>query len=58
MCLLAHNFLKSSIYLFLIALGLCCCLPAFSSYSEQGLLITVVHGLLIAMTFLVVEHEL
>ena len=34
------------IYLFLAALGLCCCVRAFSSYGEQGLLFVVVCGLL------------
>ena len=31
-------FLKNIIYLFLVALGLCCWMPAFSSCCEQGLL--------------------
>ena len=31
------NFLKKFYYLFLALLGLCCCMRAFSSCSEQGL---------------------
>ena len=46
------------IYLFLAALGLCCCVQAFSSCSEQGLLFVVVRRLLIAVASLVVEHGL
>ena len=46
------------IYLFLAALGLRCCARAFSSCGEQGLLFVVVHGLLIAVASLVVEHGL
>ena len=45
-------------FLFLAVLGLRCCTRAFSSCSEWGLLFTVVHGLLIAMASLVVEHRL
>ena len=44
--------------LFLAALGLHCCARAFSSCSEQGLLFVAVHGLLIAVASLVVEHGL
>ena len=43
-------------YLFLAALGLCCCIWAFSSCGEQALLLVVVHGLLIAVASLIVEH--
>ena len=46
------------IYLFLAALGLCCCARAFSSCGEQGLLFVVVCGLLIAVASLVEEQEL
>ena len=46
------------IYLFLAVLGLRCCVWAFSSCGEQGLLFVAVHGLLIAVAFLVVEHGL
>ena len=51
------GFLKL-IYLFLAALGLHCCMQAFSSCGEQGLLFVVVGGLLIAVVSLVVEHGL
>ena len=37
------------IYLFLAALGLCCCTWASSSCGERGLLFVVVHRLLIAV---------
>ena len=46
------------IYLFLAALGLCCCMQAFSSCGEQGLLVVAVHGLLVVVASLVVEHRL
>ena len=46
------------IYLFLAALGLCCCAWAFSSCGERGLLFVVVHGLLIVVASLVAEHGL
>ena len=46
------------IYLFMAALGLCCCARAFSSCGERGLLFVAVHGLLIAVASLVVEHGL
>ena len=36
------------IYLFLAALGLCCCAQAFSSCGKWGLLLVAVCGLLIA----------
>ena len=45
-------------YLFLVALGLCCCAQAFSSCSESGLLFVAVRGLLVAVASLVVEHGL
>ena len=47
---------KLFIYLFLAALGLCCCTWAFSSCGERGLLFIVVHRLLIAVASLVVVH--
>ena len=50
------SFLK--IYLFLAALGLCCCAQAFSNYRELGPLFVGVHGLLIAVASLVAEHGL
>ena len=39
-------------------LGLCCCVRAFSSCSEQGLLFVAVRGLLIAVDSLAAEHRL
>ena len=36
-------FLKINLVLFLAVLGFCCCVWAFSSCSEQGLLFLVVH---------------
>ena len=49
-------FLIFKIYLFLAALGLCCCARAFSSCSERGLLFIAVRELLIAVASLVAEH--
>ena len=46
------------IYLFLAALGLRCCVQAFSSCGEQRLLFVAVRGLLIAVARLVAEHGL
>ena len=46
------------IYLFLAAFGLHCCMRAFSSCGEWGLLFVVVCGLLIAVASLVAEHRL
>ena len=46
------------IYLFVAALGLRCCMWAFPSCGEQGLLFIAVLGLLIAVTSLVAEHGL
>ena len=43
---------------FLAALGLRCCVQAFSSCVERGLLFVAVSGLLIAVASLVVEHGL
>ena len=45
-------------YLFLAALGLRCCMRAFSSCGEQGLLFVVARGLLIAVASLVAERGL
>ena len=55
-----YLFLKINlfIYLFMSELDLCCCVRAFSSCSERGLLFVVVHRLLIAVASLVVEHGL
>ena len=46
------------IYLFLAAVGLRCCVWAFSSCSEWGLLFVAVRGLLIEVASLVVEQGL
>ena len=47
------------IYLFfLAALGLRCCVWAFSSCCERGLLFVVVRGLLIVVASLAAEHGL
>ena len=51
-------FLYKFTYLFLAAFGLRCCTRAFSSCGERGLLFLAVHGLLIAVASLVVEHGL
>ena len=51
-------FLNTFIYLFLAVLGLRCCARAFSSCGERGLLFVAVHGLLIEVASLVVEHGL
>ena len=53
-----NKFIYLFIYLFLAALGLCCCAWAFLSSGEQGLLFVVVHGLLTVLASLVVEHGL
>ena len=55
---MAHLFICLFVCLFMAALGLCCCARAFSSCGEWGLLFVVVHRLLIAVAFLVVEHRL
>ena len=52
-CFLIYLF----IYLFLAVLGLRCCVRAFASCSELGLLF-VAGGLLIAVASLVAEHGL
>ena len=44
------------LFIYLAALGLCCCAWAFSSCGEQGLLFIAVRGLLIAVASLVAEH--
>ena len=46
------------LFIYLAALGLCCCLWAFSSCGEQGLLFVAVHGLLIEVASLVAKHGL
>ena len=52
------SFFKKLINLFLAALGLCCCVWAFSSCGERGLLFAAVRGLLIVVASLVAEHGL
>ena len=42
----------------MVALGLCCCMQAFPSCSEQGLLFVVFHGLPVSVAPLVAEHRL
>ena len=47
------------IYLFILAaLGLCCCMWAFSSCGQQGLLFVAMRGPLIVAASLAVEHRL
>ena len=46
------------IYLCLAALGLRCCMRAFSSCGERGLLFVAVRGLLTAVASLVAENGL
>ena len=53
-----HSVSQSVIYLFMAALGLCCCVQAFSSFSKRGLLFVAVRGLLTAVASLVAEHGL
>ena len=45
-------------FFFLAASGLRCCARAFSSSVERGLLFVAVHGLLIVVASLVVQHRL
>ena len=45
-------------YLFLAALGLPCCVQAFSLWGERGLVFVAVHRILIAVASLVAEHRL
>ena len=56
--LLGHMATLFFFFFFSAALGLCCCMQAFSSSGERGLLFVAVHGLLIAVASLVVEHRL
>ena len=51
-------FFNKFIYLFTSALGLLCCVRAFSSCREWGLLFVAVRGLLIPVASLVAEHGL
>ena len=45
-------------FIYFLFLGLCCCVRAFSSCGDWGLLFIAVHGLLIAVASLVAEHGL
>ena len=47
-----------NLFLFLAALGLCCCVRALSGCGERGLLFVAVRRLLIAVASLVAEHGL
>ena len=58
MNLFIYLFIINLFILFLAALGLHCCVWAFSSCGKWGLLFVVVHGLLIVVVSLVVEHGL
>ena len=53
-----YKFIYLFYYLFLAALGLRCCMRAFSSCGERGLLFVAVRGLFIAVASLVAEHGL
>ena len=55
--LVVPSFLESFFFMW-TALGLCCCVRAFSSCGEQGLLFVVVRRLLIAVASLVAEWAL
>ena len=57
---LTEHFLKKNIFIYLLlaALGLHCCVRAFSTCGEQGLLFVAVRGLLVAVASLVAEHGL
>ena len=58
MCVCFFNKFTYFIYLFLAALGLHCCVRAFSSCGERGLLFLALRGLLTAVASLVAEHGL
>ena len=45
-------------YLFLVALGLCCCSRAFLVVVRRGYSLVVVHGFLFEVVSLVAEHRL
>ena len=51
-------FVKEPLYLFLVALGLCCYEHAFSGCGEQGPLFVAVHQFLITVVSLMAEHGL
>ena len=52
------HYLVGGRFFFLAALGLRCCVRAFSSCGERGLLFVAVLGLLIVVASLVAEHGL
>ena len=47
-----------NLFIFLAVLDLRCCMRAFSSCGERGLLFITVRGLLIVVASLVAEHRL
>ena len=53
-----NSFKNFFYFLFLAVLGLRCCVWAFSSCGERGLLFVEVRGLFVAVASLVVEHGL
>ena len=53
-----YLFIYKFIYLFVAVLGLHCCVRAFSSCGERGLLLVAVCRLLTAVASLVAEHRL
>ena len=53
-----RSFFSLFVYLFMAVLGLHCCMRAFSSCGERGLLFVTVHVLLIVVASLIVEHRL
>ena len=57
-CHLLFIYLFIYLFKFMTVLGLRCCVRAFSSCSERGLLFIAVRGLLIVMVSLVAEHGL
>ena len=51
------NSFNFNFFFFLVALGLCCCVRAFSSCDESGLHFIAVCRLLTVVVSLVVEHR-
>ena len=49
---------QSLLFSFLAALGLCCCVGTSLVAGSEGSSLVTMHGLLIAMIFLVAEHGL
>lgn len=49
---------KKYLFLFWLCWVFCCCMWAFSSCSKWGLLLVAMHGLLMAVAFLVAKHWL